>query len=109
MSNQPQARNQGSTPSATDKSQKRAQDGATPPKSPAESRALAVRALYFDKPIIVPGVSGATSSIRVGGPPQGLGSNATVVESIFLYQEKFCINGRFFMPVTAGSLTFYEF
>lgn len=106
-----------STPSATVKSQKPAKAGDTVLKLQDASKALAVpedkaipvKAIYFDKIIKWPGIAGASSALVVGSADAGIPGNALRCDSIFLYRGEFIINGRHFMPKSAGALLTYEF
>lgn len=74
----------------------------------AEDKALPVKAVHFTQVIKWPGTGGAASSIAVG-EYKGIGSAFIPVESIFLYKGNFIVNGRYFMPITAGAILSYEY
>jgi hypothetical protein len=89
---------------------KPAQAGGTGQKSQDESKAVPVKALYFDKLVRFPGYAGASTQLMTGRPEVEFGSTGvTYVTSIFLYRGEFCVDGRFFVPMSAGTILAYEF
>lgn len=82
------------------------------PEKPAaeseSSRAIPVAMLSFSAPVVLPGRSGASNQIVVG-KPGGTWASAIFVDSIFLYNGEFIVDGSFFIPKTAGALLGWKF
>ena len=114
-----QEANPGSTVTDTTKLPKPApsqRGGGTPQKSPAESdgggsKAVPIRALHFDKLVRWPGLAGSFSSLVVGKPDNWQINTANIcyADSIFEYKGRFCVNGQFWVPETAGALLSWEY
>ena len=62
-------------------------------------------AIHFAGLTKFPGSAGASNTLTTQAV--GTYANSTHVDSIFLYQGEFCINGRYFVPKT--SVLAYEF
>lgn len=85
-----------------------------PQKSPdgnSDDRAVPVRALHFSQLVRWPGLAGSFTTLTTTKPEvaQLTSANVAYAESIFLYRGDFCINGKFWMPRTAGALLTWEF
>ena len=110
-----QEQNPDSTPSASAKSPRPAstqKGGGTSLPLPAESdKATPVRALHFSQLVRWPGLAGSFSSLIVGKPEvaQLNAANVCYADSIFEYRGRFCVNGRFWVPETAGALLSWEY
>lgn len=79
--------------------------GGMPQKSPAESKAVPVTTLFFDKAVRLPGKGGACSRITTNPPGVFTGTaDALFVQSIYEYQGRFCVDGMYWIPETCGSL-----
>lgn len=83
-----------------------------PPKSPvadSPAKARPITQLSFSQPVKLPGISGATATVTTRPPTSPFATGATKVDSIFLYEDCFCINGGFWIPKTAGALLGWEY
>lgn len=84
-----------------------------PQRSPddVDGKARPVRALHFSQLVRWPGLGGSFTTLSTSKPevPQLNSANLCYAETIFEYQGKFCINGRFWMPQTAGALLTWEY
>lgn len=109
MSNNAQARNQGSTVSDTGRSSKLAQASVTPQKSQGDDKAIPVKAIHFAQAVKWPGLPGAGLSLKVGLASPGGGHNTIFCDTIFLYRDEFVINGQHFMSKYCASILTYEF
>jgi len=116
LSKQHQELSQDSTPSASTKSPKPAKGatgGDTRQKlredDEASDRTYPVKAIYFYQPVKWPDVAGAATALKVGKPNGLSGQNVIWCDTIFLHRGEFIVNGKQFMPKTAGCIQCYEF
>lgn len=75
------------------------------------SKAIPVKAIHFGQIIKWPEVSGACTTLQAGPAPVAgyPKTNIAYVENIFLYQENFVIEGRFFIPKNCSYILCYEY
>lgn len=75
-----------------------------------EQKAVPVRELYFSTLVRIPGVGGAATCIVAGKPDvMKTAQNVQYVDSIFMYNNEFIIDGQFFVPKTCGALFGWRF
>jgi hypothetical protein len=77
----------------------------------SSEKAAPVRCIHFSQLVRWPGLAGSFTTLTTTKPevPQLNSANVCYVDSIFLYRGEFCINGRFWMPKTAGAILTWEF
>lgn len=90
-----------------------------PQKSPVENKrrdeapeqkAIPVRELYFSGLVRIPGTAGAATCIVAGKPElMKIAQSIQYVDTIFLYNNEFIIDGQFFIPKTCGALFGWKF
>lgn len=81
------------------------------PRLDSSDKATPVKALHFSQLVRWPGLAGSFSSLVVGKPEvaQLNAANVCYADSIFEYRGRFCVNGRFWVPETAGALLSWEY
>lgn len=67
-----------------------------------------MRELHFSSVVLFPGI-GATQRLVTRDSPSAGAMNSLAVDSIFEYRGRFCINGAFYVPETAGALLCWKY
>lgn len=73
-----------------------------------EAKAIPVSVLAFSSLVRIPGYPGASNTLTTRSTGAWT-SNALKVDTILEYKGRFCVDGKFWIPETAGSLLGWEY
>ena len=65
--------------------------------------------MQFSTLVRIPGYPGATTSITTDVAGHAWASNSQTVDTIFFYEDCFVVDGKFWIPKTAGALVGWEY
>lgn len=68
-----------------------------PDESSATDKAIPVKALHFKTSVKWPEKAGAGTCLMVGTPGMSRSNSVVYCDSIFLYRNEFCIDGRWWL------------
>lgn len=77
---------------------------------PASEKAIPVKAVHFSQMVRWPGFAGAGSSLVSRALNPSITNPSYIwCDTIFQYRGKFCIDGKWFMPESAGAILTWEY